>query len=148
MLITHRKSKLAMIHVAKKQLGLDDDVYRAMLREAIGVDSAAEIKYEFEYGKMMYAFEKLGFKITPKPRGKRERPQWAEEWGGTQDQRAKIEVLWKANARNKSDFALRAFIKRIAHVDHPRFLNVELAKKVILALEAMAQKGAKKEKSV
>jgi hypothetical protein len=135
-----------MIHVAKKQLGLDDDAYRSLLQEAAGVSSAADIKYEHEYGRIMYFFEKLGFKITPKPRGKRIRPQWTEEWGGTQDQRAKIEVLWKANARNKSDFALRAFIKRIAHVDHPRFLNVALARNVILALEAMAQKGAKKEK--
>jgi hypothetical protein len=148
MLITHRKSKLAMIHVAKKDRGLSDEAYRELLMGAVGVSSAADIKYEHQYGQIMYSFEKLGFKITPKPRGQRNRPHWTDEWGGSADQRAKIEVLWKANARNKSDLALRVFIKRITHVDHPRFLNMELARNVILALEAMARKNAAKKEGV
>jgi hypothetical protein len=35
-------ARLAIIHVAKKQLGLDEDAYRAILSGA-GVDSAGEI---------------------------------------------------------------------------------------------------------
>jgi hypothetical protein len=142
--IFHRKDKLSLIHIAKKNSGLDDEAYRALLTGAAGVDSAAKIEFEYQFEAVMKAFEALGFKSVPKPRGKRNRPQWTEEWGGTQDQRAKIEVLWKQVARNKSDRALQLFIKRIAKVDHPRFLNVALARNVILALEAMAQKGAAK----
>jgi hypothetical protein len=144
-LISSRKAKLAMIHVAKKECGLDDDGYRELLKGAIGVGSAAQIKYEYEFDKIMRAFETLGFKITTNTGAKKGRPRWTEEWGGTQDQRAKIEVLWKAVARNKTDHALRLFIKRIAKVDHPRFLNTELARNVILALEAMARKAKKRE---
>jgi predicted Ser/Thr protein kinase len=49
--------------------------------------------------------------------------------------------MWQTCARNKTEKALRAFIKRIAKVDHPRFLRVELARKVILALEVMMKKA-------
>jgi hypothetical protein len=50
--------------------------------------------------------------------------------------------MWKTCARNPSDRALRAFIKRIAHVDSPVFLRPHLTRKVILALaDMMRQSG-------
>jgi hypothetical protein len=139
--ITNRKTKLSLIHIAKKDSGITDDAYRALLEGAAGVDSAAKIEYEYQFNAVMKAFENLGFKSTARSGGKKPRPQWTDKWGGTEDQRAKIEVLWQSCARNKTEKALRAFIKRIAKVDHPRFLNAELARKVILALEAMARKN-------
>ena len=141
--ITNRNTKLSLIHIAKKNTGIADDAYRILLEGAAGVDSAAKIEFEYQFSAVMKAFENLGFKSAAKSGEKKTRPQWTDEWGGTEDQRAKIEVLWKSCARNKTEKALRAFIKRITHVDHPRFLNVELARKVILALEAMARKNEK-----
>lgn len=38
-----RRSQIAQIHIAKKDLGLDDDTYRALLMDAAGVDSAANL---------------------------------------------------------------------------------------------------------
>lgn len=38
-----RRKELAMIHLAKKQLALDEDEYRNCLREVVGVDSAANL---------------------------------------------------------------------------------------------------------
>jgi hypothetical protein len=140
--ITNRKTKLSLIHIAKKDSGIADDAYRILLEGAAGVDSAAKLEYEYQFNAVMKAFENLGFKSTQRNGGKKPHPQWTDEWGGTEDQRAKIEVMWQNCARNKTEKALRAFIKRIAGVDHPRFLNVELARKVILALEAMARKNA------
>jgi len=146
--ITNRKTKLSLIHIAKKDSGIADDAYRILLEGAAGVDSAAKIEFEYQFNAVMKAFENLGFKSTQRNGGKNPRPQWTDTWGGTPDQRAKIEVLWQACARNKTEKALRLFIKRITHVDHLRFLNVELARKVILALEAMARNNAKnKEKN-
>jgi hypothetical protein len=87
----------------------------------------------------MTAFAKLGF-VGLKPLATR--PHWEDSWGCTEGQRAKIEALWRSVARNKSDHALRTFIKRIAHVDSPHWLNVQLAQKVILALEKMREAGA------
>ena len=139
--LSNRKAKLSLIHLAKKSVDLPDDAYRIMLEGAAGVNSAAELEYEYQFNAVMKAFENLGFKSTMRGGGKKPRPQWTDQWGGTEDQRAKIEVMWQTCARNKTEKALRAFIKRIARVDHPRFLNVELARKVIIALEAMMWKA-------
>lgn len=38
-----RKRQLAQIHIAKSDLGLDDDTYRALLMDVAGVDSAAKL---------------------------------------------------------------------------------------------------------
>ncbi|MDR1587280.1 MAG: regulatory protein GemA [Treponema sp.] len=138
--ISNKKSKMALIHVAKKSAGIDDDAYRSLLSGAAGVESAAGLEYEYQFNAVMKAFENLGFKSTRRG-GTGTRPQWTDEWGGTASQRAKIEVMWKACARNPTDKALRVFIKRITHVDHPRFLNVFLARKVIIALEVMMRKA-------
>lgn len=41
-----RKRELAAIHVAKTQLGLDDDTYRAMLETLTGKRSAADLDWQ------------------------------------------------------------------------------------------------------
>jgi len=38
-----RRTDLAKIHIAKKQLGMDEDTYREMLRSVAGVDSAGKL---------------------------------------------------------------------------------------------------------
>lgn len=38
-----RRRELAKIHVAKKQLGMDEDIYRGMLRAVAGAESAADL---------------------------------------------------------------------------------------------------------
>lgn len=38
-----RKKELAMIHIGKKELGLDDDLYRAFLKQLCGKESSAEL---------------------------------------------------------------------------------------------------------
>jgi hypothetical protein len=139
--ISNKKAKLSLIHIAKKDVGITDDDYRNLLVGAAGIGSAAELEYEYQFNAVMKAFENLGFKSTGRETKTRTRPQWTDKWGGTADQRAKIEVMWLTCARNKSDKALRAFIKRIAGVDHSRFLNVYLAREVIIALEVMMRKA-------
>lgn len=55
-----RKSLLAKIHVAKKQLGLTDDEYRAMLDGNFGVDSAAHLD-EQGLQRMIFVLQSYGF---------------------------------------------------------------------------------------
>jgi hypothetical protein len=56
-------------------------------------------------------------------------------------QLAYIKGLWALAARVKTDKALAAFIKRIAHVDDIRFLDARSAGKVILAVRDIAAKA-------
>jgi hypothetical protein len=119
--------------VAKKAIGLTDDDYCSMLIGAAGIDSTKDLEYEDQFVAIMQAFKTLGFQ-SRKSEGKTTfRPQWTDRWGCTEAQRAKIELMWKTVARFPSDRALRAFIKRITHVDHPAFLRPALAGTVINA---------------
>lgn len=68
-------SSLAKIHIAKAQLGLDDDTYRALLARVAGVRSAKELSPR-QVGAVLAEFERLGWtpksakkagRATPKP---------------------------------------------------------------------------------
>lgn len=65
---TLRKSQLAKIHMAKAQLGLDDDTYRAMLMSVAGIDSAAKLTAK-QRAAVLERFESKGWKR----KGKRHR---------------------------------------------------------------------------
>lgn len=66
----------AQIHIAKKQLGMDDDTYRAVLKRATSKTSSADMSVT-ELHRAIAEFKKLGFKpksskgYSPKSRGTR-----------------------------------------------------------------------------
>ena len=121
---------LAKIHVAKKQLGLDDDTYRGLLMQTVGKDSAGKMT-EAERLRVVAAMEKRGFKPASKPSAKRAAGPYA----------AKLRALWIAAwnlglIRDRSDAALTAFARRQTKIDHTRFLvDPEAASMVIEALK-------------
>lgn len=59
-----RQSSLAQIHIAKKQLGMDDDVYRAMLWGVARVRSAAELDHAGRQ-RVLEHLRASGFKPAP-----------------------------------------------------------------------------------
>jgi hypothetical protein len=110
-------SALALIHVAKKQLGLDEDTYRAALIAITGKASAGDMT-EAERNKVVSELRKRGFKKASNGPRKRLEGKYA----------AKLQALWIAGynlgiVENRSDEALVAFVKRQAQVDHVRFLH-------------------------
>jgi phage gp16-like protein len=121
---------LAAIHVARRQLGLDDDTYREILERETGKRSAAELN-ERERRKVVAVFEQKGFRRNPKPRRDRLSGRYA----------GRLQALWIAAwnlgiVRNASDAALIAFIKRQTGLDHGRFLlHAEDASRAIEALK-------------
>jgi phage gp16-like protein len=58
---------MAKIHIAKAQLGMDDDTYRALLARVAGVRSAKDLGPR-QIGAVLREFERLGFE--PKPAAK------------------------------------------------------------------------------
>lgn len=55
------KAVLGKIHIAKQQLGLEDDIYRAVLARVAGVRSAKELS-DRQAGAVLAEFERLGWK--------------------------------------------------------------------------------------
>ena len=60
-----KKGLIAKIHVAKTQLGLDDDNYRAILQRITGQNSAKDCNL-LQLQRVMAEMERLGFKPTRK----------------------------------------------------------------------------------
>jgi len=135
--LENRRARLALIHVAKKQTGLSDDMYRALLEGAAGVHSAAEIETEDQFEAVMQGFGKLGFK---RGRAKESRQVNPDSWGCSARQRAYIEALWKRYSREKTPQALHAFIRRTCGIDHPRFLTRRRASEVIVGIQKLGEK--------
>ncbi len=136
-MLTNRREKLAVIHIAKKKLNLSSNAYRALLEGAAGVESAAEIKNDTQYFNVMKAFRKAGYIPDKKM------PVKDEQRGlyCTEAQRIFIKGLWELASRAKTEKSLRDMIKRIGGVDDMRWLRKRDATKVILALRDMAEKA-------
>ncbi len=60
-----RRAMLAKIHIAKKDLGLDDDTYRLMLGNLFGVDSSAKLSLK-QLDQLLDHLTKRGFVATKK----------------------------------------------------------------------------------
>jgi len=129
-MLTNRSAKLAAIHIAKKQLKLDDRAYRAMLKKTAGVSSAAKIQNDNQYFAVMKAFRRAGWNAT----GSRSNHC-------TPAQLYYIKGLWQLASREKTQRSLNAFIKRIAGVEDIRFLSRKNAQSIILALRNIAEKA-------
>jgi phage gp16-like protein len=57
----YKAGELAKIHIAKKELGMDDDTYRDMLMQVAKVSSAADLTATGR-GKVLEHLKKIGFK--------------------------------------------------------------------------------------
>ena len=126
-------AQIKLIHTAKNSLKLTDENYREIL-SSFGVSSSKDLTQE-DAKKVIKIFEKLGFKPLvnePKHAKLNDREDMASP-----KQLRKIEAMWKNSGRvkEKTDEALRKFIKRIAGVDHISWLTNDKVRKVIKAIE-------------
>lgn len=63
------KAILGKIHIARQQLGLEDDIYRAVLARVAGVSSAKSLS-ERQAGAVLAEFERLGWRPKPSTKAK------------------------------------------------------------------------------
>lgn len=71
-------SSLAKIHIAKSQLGMDDDTYRALLARVAGVRSAKDLSPR-QIGAVLAEFVRLGFQPKPAKKAGRAVPKPAPD---------------------------------------------------------------------
>lgn len=95
----------AQIHIAKSQLGLDDETYRAVLEGATGKTSSAAMN-ERELKTALQAFKDRGFKSRPPRKAK-----------GSATLEEKLVAVWRDMGsagllNNPSDAALRSYVRR------------------------------------
>jgi hypothetical protein len=125
--------QIALVHVAKRELGLDDESYRAILARYGECESAADLT-AFGFHHVMRYFTALGFRSTWTTRTFGNRPGMASP-----AQVDLIRSLWREYwAKNDDDDAgLNAWLHTHHHVTTIRFVDAKKAGKVISALKAM-----------
>jgi hypothetical protein len=133
-------SRLAVIHVAKKQLGLDEEAYRAILSGA-GVSSAKDITTSTQFNTVMDAFAALGFKPRRTELKHRISAPGTNSAFISKRQEYYVRGLWDLASRARDEKSLRRMVKRIGKTDDIRFLSRQAAQAVILALRDICWKA-------
>lgn len=128
-----RKAELALIHVAKKALHLEDDAYRAILISVTGKSSSAALDAK-ERQAVLDRFKKVGFKIERNNAG-RTKPNAAAQRIALVN---KIEAQL-ATAKLPWTYA-DGMAKRICGIDRIEFCRPEHLVKIIAALSYDAKR--------
>ena len=129
---------LAKIHIAKKELGLDEETYRDVLNSECGVRSAKFLSNE-QALKVIRRFQNSGW--TPKSKPKKFDDQKGNIYSATPAQKRKIEVMWHDLYRGNSETKhLRQFLWNHFKVSDIRFLDKDKAYDVIEGLKVMQKR--------
>lgn len=130
-----RRRDLAMIHLAKKQLGLDDATYRAILMEVVGVESAGELDSRGRQRLIVHLKEKGFISKRGKPHRGQPRDMRGESTGRML---RKIEHLLSEIARLEGRYMpwcyATAILKRQYGIERLEWAKPEHLKGVIAAL--------------
>jgi phage gp16-like protein len=128
-----RNADLAAIHVAIKQLGLDDGTYRAMLSNLTHgrIISSADATAD-ERRTIIEHLRKLGFKKIP--------PRPADN---AQDRLARglwLECFKMGAIRDRKEKAFLKFAKKVTGVERLEWMNAEDANKLIEAIKSIKRR--------
>ncbi len=135
------KTQLAKIHIAKKQLKLTDEEYRAIL-SAYNVTSSKYLSFS-DAESLINKFIELGFKPRPPKTTQKNKYEELRDRAknyATPGQLRMIEGLWQEVSRSKNAASLNKFIKRITGKSHITFMEKTDVSKVKLALLKMRRK--------
>ncbi len=140
------KGQIKIIHVLKKAIGMEDEVYRGGLYVAFGVRSSKDLTVEQAAGVIQNLQARAGqagiSQIRTIDSSRR-------EGFATEAQLLYINGLWNKVSRapegKARDAAFRSFLLRVAQVSDMRFLTVGAAAKVINALKNMQARKTERE---
>lgn len=141
-----RSPLIKLIHVAKRQLALDDDVYRLLLEAETGSDSCSKMSIK-QLEKVLAAMESKGFKRQTKARKTPFKKRLSPKAKGERAEVDKIRAIWivmskQGFVRDGSETALDAYVRRITHrnkgigVDHVAWCDVHQAYTVLESLKS------------
>lgn len=128
----YRNAELAKIHIAKKQLGMDDDTYRDMLWILCGVRSAADLSPGARK-EVLEHLKSAGFKQKTKGRPSQLK---AKKRTSRTAQLEKIEALLTIGSKPWS--YADALAKRICRVEKISWVQAKDLYKIITALRKQA----------
>jgi len=129
----NRTAIMARIHIAKKELALDDDAYRAMLNAATGHSSCKDMHISDLY-KVMEHLKQRGYKPMANKYGKRPNPT-----KGNKALMSKVEALL-ADRGLHWNYA-HAMAQRMFNVEKVDWLEADQLWRLVAALEKQAKRS-------
>lgn len=128
---------IRQIKFAQRQLNLNDEDYRALLRRVAGVSSSTELT-QASFALVMDEFWKLGFISTARSEAAKQASR--APWASSHAQRSKIAAMWD-NWKGKHDpEGLRRWLEHHHGVSDLNFVSAEKARKIIGALSQFKKK--------
>lgn len=134
--------KLGAIRVARKQLGLEDDTYRAMLREITGGKTSSKDLTPREVDKVLDHLIAKGFRLAPPKARSAGEPSRRMD---TSSEASKARALWLllhelGEVRDPSERALASYVRRIAKVDDLHWADAAAMNRLIETLKKWAMR--------
>lgn len=125
-----RTALITLIHVAKRDLGLDDSTYRAALQTATGASSTKDMTAS-QLQSVLEHLKRKGFQVKPKA---------ATRPLADDAQSKKIRALWlemhtQGIVKAPGEASLAAYVKRLTKVDALQWLSTDQASTVIETLK-------------
>ena len=139
-----RRALLAKVHLAKKDLRLDDDTYRDILERQTGRRSSAECTVG-ELENLVAHFRAQGFVPKTVAGGRQGAPRSAGPRRADHPVAKKARAMWISLhqlgvVENSSEQALEAFAKRQLGVERMQWMDQGLSSKLIDALKDWAKR--------
>ena len=141
----NRQRLIRLIHVAKRDLSMADDTYRAIL-ELIGKKASSADLTIPELEKVLEHLKRSGFKVRSKSKSAPKPAQAKPSRPLAQDlESKKIRALWLflhelGAVKNPSEEALAAYVKRIAGVDALQWISGQQAERLIETMKKWAMR--------
>lgn len=122
---------IKLIHIAKKQLNLDDETYRHLLLTVTKKTSTKDMTI-WEQEKVLNNLKSKGFKVKSSKK--------TEKITATEPVHKKIRSLWleladAGEVKDRSEKAINSYVKRIVGVEVMDWLNTAQAMTVIESLK-------------
>jgi phage gp16-like protein len=132
----NRQRLIRLIHVAKRDLSMDDDTYREILRRFGKRASSTELSVP-DLERVLEHMKRCGFKVRSKAKPSRALAQ--------DRQSKKIRALWLflhqlQAVKNPSEEALAAYVKRITGVDALQWIDGAQAERLIETMKRWAMR--------
>ncbi|WP_124339807.1 gp16 family protein [Pseudomonas chlororaphis] len=138
--MNRRNLDLSKIHIAKKDLGLDDDTYRALLVRVAGVRSAKDLAPK-QIGQVLAEFTRLGWQPSKVKAKGRKAPAPAPDRAKLI---AKVEAFL-AEAQRPWEYA-DGMAKRMFKVERAEWLDPAQLHKMVAALTYDARRNGRPER--
>ncbi len=141
-----RQRLIRLIHVGKRELGLDDETYRTLLSGCVAKDSTSTMSVP-ELERVLERMKRSGFKVRVRASARQgaQHPAGPGRPLAQYPQAKKVRALWLflhqlGAVKNPSEAALAAYVKRIAKVDALQWADGHQTEALIETLKKWAMR--------